>query len=111
MKKFLVIVDMQKDFVDGSLGTSEAVGILPAAEKLIKEFDGEIFVTLDTHGEDYMDTAEGKKLPVRHCIKGTDGYELDKRIAKALHGKKYTAVPKVTFGSVDLPKLIRRAAG
>ena len=111
MKKFLVIVDMQKDFVDGSLGTSEAVGILPAAEELIKGFDGEIFVTLDTHGEDYLDTAEGKKLPVKHCIKGTAGYELDKRIAKALHGKRYTAVPKVTFGSVDLPKLVKRAAG
>lgn len=111
MKRFLVIVDMQKDFVDGALGTKEALGILPAAEKLIKGFGGEIFVTLDTHGDDYLDTSEGKKLPVKHCIKGTAGYELDKRIAKALHGKQYTAVPKNTFGSVDLPKLIKRAAG
>ena len=110
MKKILVVVDMQKDFVDGSLGTKEAQAIVPAAAKLIRDFDGDIFVTLDTHGEDYMQTAEGAKLPVKHCIKGTEGYELDKNIAAALQGKKYKTVPKITFGSTDLPRLIKRAA-
>lgn len=111
MKKFLVVVDMQKDFIDGALGSKEACAIVPAAAKKIADFDGEIFVTFDTHFEDYMDTAEGKKLPVPHCIKDTDGWKLDKAIAAALKGKKYTAVEKYTFGSVKLPELIKKAAG
>ena len=73
MKKFLVVVDMQKDFVDGSLGTKEAVAILPFVVEKIKNFDGEIFVTYDTHFEDYLKSAEGRKLPVEHCIKGRLG--------------------------------------
>jgi len=111
MKKFLIVVDMQKDFVDGALGSKEACAIVPAAVKKIKDFDGEIFATFDTHFEDYMDTAEGKKLPVPHCIKGTDGWKLDKDIAAALEGRGYTPVEKNTFGSVKLPKLIKKAAG
>lgn len=111
MKKFLIVVDMQKDFVDGALGTQEAVAIIPAAVKKIAQFDGEIFATYDTHFDDYMDTAEGRKLPVPHCIKGSDGWQLNKDIAAALKGKKYTPVEKYTFGSVKLPDLIKKAAG
>lgn len=111
MKKFLVVVDMQKDFVDGSLGTAEAVAIVPNVVKKINEFDGDIFVTYDTHFDNYMNTSEGKKLPVPHCIKGTDGWKLDANVAKALQGKEYTEVEKITFGSVDLPDLIFKAAG
>ncbi len=111
MKKFLVVVDMQKDFVDGVLGSQEAVAIVPAAVKKIMQFDGEIFVTYDTHFDDYMDTLEGKKLPVPHCIKGTEGWQLNKDIVAALKGKKYTPVEKYTFGSVKLPDLIKKAAG
>ena len=111
MKKILVVVDMQKDFVDGALGTKEAQAIIPAVVKKIKEFDGDIFATLDTHSEDYMDTPEGRKLPVPHCIKGTDGWKLDAKVEEALAGKKYTAVEKPTFGSVELPDMIREAAG
>ena len=111
MKQFLVVVDIQKDFVDGALGTKEAVGIIEKASDRIREFDGEIFVTFDTHFEDYMNTAEGKKLPVPHCIKGTDGFKLNEKIADALKGKKYTAVEKLTFGSTELPNLIKQAAG
>ena len=111
MKKFLVVVDMQKDFVDGELGTAEAVSIVPAAAEKIAGFDGDIFVTYDTHGADYMKTQEGKKLPVPHCIKGTDGWELDRTVAAALNGKAYTAVEKNTFGSTLLPRLIKKAAG
>ncbi len=110
MKKFLVVVDMQKDFVDGVLGTKEAEAIVPAAAKKIRNFDGDIFVTFDTHSEDYMKTAEGAKLPVPHCIRGTEGWELDEDIKEALNDKEYTAVEKVTFGSVDLPQKIRAAA-
>lgn len=111
MKHILIVVDIQKDFVDGALGTKEAVAIVENAAKKIREFDGDIFVTYDTHFEDYMNTAEGKKLPVPHCIKGKDGWELDKNIAAALKGKDFTRIEKLTFGSVDLPELVKEAVG
>ncbi len=110
MKKFLVIVDMQKDFVDGALGTAEAVTIVPRIVDKIKNFDGELIVTFDTHTEDYMNTSEGQHLPVPHCIKGTAGWELDSAVASALEGKKYTKVEKPTFGSTELPAVIRELA-
>ena len=110
MKHFLIVVDIQKDFVDGALGTAEAVAIVAPAAKRIREFSGEIFVTYDTHYENYMQTAEGKKLPVPHCIKGTPGWQLDATIAAALEGKAYTPVEKLTFGSVQLPALVEKAA-
>ncbi|MBQ2943143.1 MAG: cysteine hydrolase [Ruminococcus sp.] len=111
MRNFLVVVDMQKDFVDGSLGTLEAQAIVGNVVKKIESFQGEIFVTYDTHFEDYLETSEGKKLPVEHCIKESEGWELDKKVAEALSGKNYTKVEKLTFGSVDLPKLIKDRAG
>lgn len=111
MKHLLVVVDIQKDFVDGALGTAEAVAIVENAAKKIREFDGEIFVTYDTHFENYMETAEGAKLPVPHCIKGTEGWELNDDIADALADKKYTAVEKITFGSTELPELVKKAVG
>ena len=107
MKHILIVVDIQKDFVDGALGTAEAVAMVGNAAKKIKEFDGDIFVTFDTHFENYMDTNEGEKLPVPHCIKGTAGWELDKNIAKSLEGKNFLKVEKLTFGSTQLPDLIR----
>ena len=110
MKRFLIVVDMQKDFVDGALGSPEAAAIVPAAVKKILEFDGEIFATLDTQSENYMGTAEGRKLPVPHCIKGSAGWQLDAQIAAALEKKGYTPVEKHTFGSTDLPKKLFRAA-
>ncbi|MBE6766477.1 MAG: cysteine hydrolase [Ruminococcaceae bacterium] len=111
MKNFLIVVDIQNDFVNGALGTAEAVAMLPAAEQKIREWDGEIFVTYDTHFDDYMDSSEGEKLPVAHCIKGTEGWALNARIAEVLDGKEYTAVEKITFGSTELPALIKKAAG
>lgn len=111
MKKFLVAVDIQNDFVDGTLGTEEAKAIIDKAAEIIRDFDGEIFVTLDTHNADYLQTAEGRKLPVEHCIKGTHGWELNKKIKAALDEKGYTAVEKGTFGSTKLPKMIAKRAG
>lgn len=110
MKKFLIAVDLQNDFVDGALGTKEAVSIIEPAVQKIKNFDGGIFVTYDTHYADYLSTLEGKKLPVEHCIKGTKGWELNPKVAAALSGKKYTEVIKNTFGSKDLPDIIKREA-
>ena len=111
MKHILIVVDIQNDFVDGALGTPEAVAIVDAAAEKIKNFDGDIFVTYDTHFEDYMDTLEGKKLPVPHCIKGTNGWELNPKIAEALKGKNYKTIEKLTFGSVDLPQLVKEKIG
>lgn len=111
MKHFLIVVDMQKDFVDGALGTPEAVAIVPAVCERIRSFDGEIIVTYDTHPDTYLDIAEGKKLPVVHCVKDTDGWKLDASVAAALAEREWVAVEKPTFGSVDLPFLIRSMAG
>lgn len=77
--KILFVIDMQKDFIDGSLGTDEAVAIIPAVESKIEEYrkNGDLIIfTADTHGEDYLNTAEGHKLPIKHCIKGTDGWKI-----------------------------------
>lgn len=111
MKKFLIVVDIQNDFVDGALGSEEAVKIIPNAARKIKDFDGEIFVTYDTHFENYSNTLEGKKLPVAHCIKGTTGWDLNPDIAKALEGKKYKSIEKHTFGSAELPQILKESIG
>ena len=114
MKHVLIVVDTQTDFVDGALGTPEAVAILENVTAKIKAYahdpDGVIFVTYDTHAEDYMTTSEGKHLPVPHCIKGTAGWELHPTVAAALEDVTYTSVEKPTFGSVALPALVKEAA-
>ena len=107
MDKILIVVDMQNDFIDGALGSSEAEAIVDECARKIKEFDGGIIVTYDTHHGNYMDTQEGKYLPVPHCIKGTRGWELNLKIQKALSDKEYISIEKVTFGSVNLPGIIR----
>ena len=110
MKHFLIVVDMQKDFVDGALGSPEAVAILPRVVDKITSFDGEVIVTYDTHTEQYMSTNEGSHLPVPHCIKGTPGWLLDAQVQKALEGRTYQTVEKPTFGSTALAALVRDMA-
>ena len=97
MKQFLIVVDMQKDFVDGALGTPEAVKIVPRVASKIQAFQGDVFVTYDTHFENYMDSAEGKALPVPHCIKGTAGWQLDTQVAEALKTKNYASADGEDF--------------
>ena len=111
MKRFLIVVDMQKDFVDGSLGTPEAVAILPAAVRKIAAFDGDVIATFDTHHRDYLETAEGKKLPVPHCIALTEGWFLHPSISHEITSKHFIPVKKSTFGSAELPSLIEELAG
>ena len=99
MKKTLIVVDMQNDFIDGALGTKEAVAIVPNVKKKIQEYaanGAEIIYTRDTHTEDYMNTNEGKNLPVPHCIKGTKGWE----IADGLYVENCKIVDKPTFGYI-----------
>lgn len=103
--KILVVIDMQKDFIDGALGTSEAVAIVPYVKEQIKNFDGKVFFTRDTHFADYMDTQEGKNLPVKHCIKGTPGWEIHPEL-DAL--RKTEPIDKLTFGSSALPEILAK---
>ncbi len=101
--KILIVVDMQKDFIDGALGTAEAVAIVPAVKALIESFEGSVYFTRDTHFENYMQTEEGKHLPVPHCIKDTEGWQ----IHPALDALRTTApIDKVTFGSKELISLL-----
>ena len=106
MKKILIVVDMQKDFVDGALGSKEAVAIVDNVVNKIEGFDGDIIVTYDTHPQNYMETQEGKNLPVPHCIKGTDGWKLDAKVQAALDKKTYKAIEKPTFGSIELQNIL-----
>ncbi len=108
MKKILILVDLQNDFIDGALGSAEAVEIVPRTVEKIKAHDGDIFLTLDTHYENYMETSEGENLPVPHCIKGTNGHALNQQIKDALTGRIYTTVEKNTFGSIVLPQIIEQ---
>ena len=104
--KILVVVDMQKDFIDGALGTAEAVRIVPYVKDVIETFNGKVFFTRDTHFEDYMQTQEGKNLPVMHCIKGTPGWGIHPEL-DALRTTE--PIDKVTFGSSELPKILGQA--
>lgn len=108
MKKLLVIVDMQNDFVTGSLANPDAEKIVPGIVELIKNWDGDIMITMDAHNSDYLNTQEGKRLPIEHCICGNEGYKLVKDIRDALETfdelpeTNYDAFYKETFGSVEL---------
>lgn len=99
--KVLVVVDMQKDFIDGALGTPEACAIVPHVIEKIKEYErdgGKIIFTKDTHLDDYLETREGRMLPVKHCIKGTEGHDIPPEILRG----HTTVFEKLTFGSLDL---------
>uniref|UniRef100_UPI004055D755 cysteine hydrolase family protein n=1 Tax=Acetatifactor sp. TaxID=1872090 RepID=UPI004055D755 len=100
MKKTLIVVDMQKDFVDGALGTKEAVAIVENVKKKIAKYQAngdEIIFTRDTHQADYLSTNEGKHLPVEHCIEGTDGWQ----IYEGLEVEGAVYVNKPTFGYLN----------
>ena len=101
--KYLIVVDMQKDFIDGALGTKEAQAIVPNVRKKIEEFNGKVIFTRDTHHKDYLSTQEGRNLPVEHCIEGTAGWEIDKSLQPFCKG---LVVNKPTFGSMALAEEI-----
>ena len=110
MKKLLVVVDMQNDFIDGSLGSPEAQAIVPNVVKKVSEWDGDIIMTRDTHSEKYLETREGRHLPVKHCIIGTEGHKINPLIWEAVTGKECntSVLNKGTFGSTELPQLIKK---
>lgn len=106
--KILVVVDMQNDFIDGALGTKEAVSIVPRVVEKIRQFDGRVLYTRDTHEGNYLETQEGRNLPVPHCIRGTKGWELASQI-EAIRTEKAGEEPvdKPTFGSTTLGALLK----
>lgn len=104
MQKILIVVDMQNDFIDGSLGTPEALAAVPAVFRKIQSFDGTVIFTRDTHQPDYLNTQEGEKLPVEHCIEGSDGWQIRPEL-RALRPEA-PIVDKPAFGSVGLGTLL-----
>lgn len=104
MQKFLIVVDMQNDFIDGALGTAEAVAIVDNVKAKIENFDGRVIFTRDTHSADYLTTQEGKNLPVEHCIKDTYGWQIRAEL-DAL--RKSEAMDKPTFGSKELGEMLK----
>ena len=106
MNRILVVVDMQKDFIDGALGTAEAVSIVDRVVEKIENWDGSVIATRDTHTENYLNTLEGKNLPVVHCVRGTAGWDIDPKVAAALDKKGAEVVDKPTFGSMELARMI-----
>ena len=106
MQNILVVVDMQNDFIDGALGTKEAVAIVPKVAEKIRNFSGKVLFTRDTHEENYLDTQEGKNLPVEHCIKGSEGWEIVEPLRKYLD-KAACIYDKKTFGSLRLAQDIK----
>lgn len=108
--KYLLVIDMQNDFISEALGTPEAPGIVPAVCSLIRGFDGEVIYTRDTHGDDYLKTQEGRKLPVPHCIEGTDGWQICAEVAACMKTDA-AVIDKVTFGAFGLPQMILEKNG
>ena len=105
----LVVVDMQKDFIDGSLGTKEAVAIVPDVVEKIRRFDGKVIATRDTHAENYLESAEGRHLPVVHCVKDTPGWQINGEVAEALRSRtEVRIIDKPTFGSVELGEYVKQ---
>ena len=109
MRRILIVVDMQNDFIDGALGTPQARAIVAAVVKKIGKYNSsDIIATRDTHEENYLSTSEGIHLPVVHCICGSDGWQLNKEVAAALNGAMI--IDKPTFGSTVLTEYLRTLA-
>lgn len=104
MEKYLIVVDMQNDFVDGSLGTAEAQAIVPNVVEKVKGFKGTVIFTKDTHDFNYLNTQEGRNLPVEHCVENTEGWEIVEELKKVQVEKDAPVYCKETFGCTRLAK-------
>lgn len=107
--RYLIVVDMQNDFIDGSLGTKEAQGIVERVAAKARTFDGKVVFTLDTHGAGYLNTQEGALLPVEHCIKGTDGWQLAPALEQVREERDARCFEKGAFGSLELATFLAQA--
>ena len=109
MRRLLLVIDMQNDFIDGALGTLEAEAVVDRVVEKIQQYpEADILATRDTHPENYLETQEGRHLPVIHCVKGTSGWELNDKIAAAL--KDAAIIDKPTFGSKELAERVAALA-
>ncbi|EHC7504018.1 cysteine hydrolase family protein [Campylobacter helveticus] len=108
MKKVFVLVDYQNDFIDGSLGFEKAPSIKSEIIRLLSEFEGDLLITYDTHLEDYLQTREGQNLPIKHCIKGTKGWDMPSEFAPFL-SKAKKIFHKNTFGSIEFANFIEKS--
>ena len=106
--KYLIVVDMQHDFVDGTLGTPEATAIVERCCEKVRAFNGTLAFTQDTHDPDYLDTQEGRNLPVEHCIKGTDGWAILAPLAAVQRERDAPVFEKGAFGSLELAEWLQR---
>ena len=117
MKKILIVVDMQNDFIDGSLGSDRAQAVVEKVINKINKFKGDaVICTMDTHSQDYLKTQEGKNLPVVHCVEGTDGWMINQNVIEALHKLAdrnivYRTERKHTFGAKYLPQVVAGLLG
>ncbi|MEG2054028.1 MAG: isochorismatase family cysteine hydrolase [Oscillospiraceae bacterium] len=112
--KILIVVDMQNDFINGSLGTKEAEKIVPTVKKKIEKYiqsNDRVIFTRDTHKSDYLKTQEGKNLPVEHCVLGTFGWQITDEFDKYTKDEKLPIINKITFGSNELPQYIAKIEG
>lgn len=105
MRKLLIVIDMQKDFTYGALRNEDAIAVIQKVKEKVEKFKGEVIFTLDTHGDDYMHTQEGRKLPVPHCIKGSEGHELVDELKP--YAENRLVLEKETFGSVKLGEILK----
>lgn len=113
MKKATIFIDVQKDFIDKALKNEQAIAAMPKLvefAKARKDAGDKLYATRDTHTEQYLSTLEGTKLPVAHCIEGTDGWMLDDRLMEVLDGS-CTFINKPTFGSFDLAEILAEDGG
>ena len=109
MRKILLVIDMQNDFIDGALGTREAEAIVDRVADEIRKYPArDIIATRDTHTEDYLNTQEGKNLPVAHCVKGTTGWALNSKISAALG--EALIIDKPSFGSREMAERLAQMA-
>lgn len=106
--KYLIVVDVQNDFVDGALSTKEAVEMFPRLLKKIKSFEGDVFMTKDTHPKNYLEIQEGKLLPVEHCIRQTKGWEFPEALDELREQLSTVVYEKPTFGSTSLAEDLRQ---
>ena len=111
-RNILVVIDMQNDFIDGALGSADAQAIVDNVVSRIRDFDGEVVATRDTHPQDYLTaTLEGARLPVLHCVAGSQGWEICPKVAEALEAKGARILDKRTFGTFALPALLTAIPG
>ena len=105
MERVLVVVDMQNDFIDGTLGSSEAIAIVPNVVEKVKNFQGMVLYTRDTHSDDYLHTLEGTYLPVKHCIKGSNGWQIHNQLEQL---RILPPIDKSSFSSLKLGEYLKQ---